>query len=307
MNNLRLVEFAVALGQHRSFARAAESMGVTQPAFSRGIAALEKSLGVKLFDRSTRRVETTLLGQAFLERAEAVLEAARELTELTTINEQSLTGRLAIGSGPYPLECSVLPAAARLTALHPALQLQIREGPWRELPPLLFQGSIDLLVMEASIFDNDHRVQVEPLPQHPGCLVCRKGHPLLRLRQVTIDAAKPYPLVGIPLLHDVRPKAWRASSALLVDSRSGELMPRVATTSLHAMREIILHSDGLGFYPKSLAKKHGKDRGLRTLKTDFVMPSTNYAIVTLRKRTPSSAALAFMKALREVEQEQDDK
>ena len=50
--NIRLLEYVVALDEHRSFRRAAEAMRVTQPAFSRGVAALEASLGARLFDRS---------------------------------------------------------------------------------------------------------------------------------------------------------------------------------------------------------------------------------------------------------------
>ena len=77
MKDLRLLEFAVALDRQRSFGRAAESMRVTQPRFSRGIAALEADLGVRLFDRSTRHVRPTPAGTVFLERATALLANAR--------------------------------------------------------------------------------------------------------------------------------------------------------------------------------------------------------------------------------------
>ena len=58
MNNLRLLEYALALDKHRSFHRAAQAVRVTQPTFSRGIAAFEATLGARLFDRSNRHVES---------------------------------------------------------------------------------------------------------------------------------------------------------------------------------------------------------------------------------------------------------
>jgi DNA-binding transcriptional LysR family regulator len=306
MKDLRLVEFAVALGRHRNFARAAKSMGVTQPTFSRGIAALEKGLGAHLFDRSTRRCEPTPIGKEFLERAELLLQDAVRLGELTRSGENSLVGRLVIGSGPYPLECGVLSAAARLAARHPRLRLQIVEGAWRELPDQLLLGSVDVVVVEASLFANDHRVQVELLPSHRGCLVCRPGHPLTRLPLVSIEHLEPYPLAGITLTREFALRVGKTSRKLQIDPRSGDLTPQIVTTSLHAMRQVVLQSDAVGVDLVSRMRDEGRADSLVKLNTDFVIPSTAYGTAMLRERTPSRAAVAFAQLLREIEQEQLD-
>jgi DNA-binding transcriptional LysR family regulator len=306
MIDLRLVEFAVALDKYRNFARAAQSMRVTQPTFSRGIAALEATLGARLFERSTRRVEPTPTGLAFLERAERILQDAVRLGQLSNDHDSGLNGQLTVGSGPYALEVGVLPALARLTAQHPRLRIRVIEGAWRELPPLLLLGSVDVIVVEASIFGEDHRVQVEPLPQHRGCLVCRKGHPLTRLRRVSIDDLDPYPLAGITMRRTFALQVGQTLRKLDVDPRSGDLTPGIATSSLRAMREIVLRSDAIGIDLLSLVRAGGDPGSLVILPTDFEIPSTGYGIVKLRGRTLSTAAVAFMQILRDVEREQVD-
>jgi DNA-binding transcriptional LysR family regulator len=303
MKDLRLVEYAVALGRHRSFARAAESLRVTQPTLSRGIATLEKSIGARLFERTTRRVVLTATGQAFIERAISLLEQAEKLSEVADPQAQSLTGQLIIGSGPFPLEISVLPAVARLAELHPNLRIRIIEGAWRELPGMLLLGSVDIAVVEATIFANDNRVDVDSLPRHQGHLVCRPGHPLSRLAHVTFEDLELYPLVGISMTRDVRSRLGKTIRLLTVDHLTGDVLPHVATTSLHALREIVQRTDGVALCPRVPLEADLEVGRLVLLKTNIDLPSTQYGMATLSGRTVSHAALAFKQTLRQVEQE----
>ncbi|MEW2423976.1 LysR family transcriptional regulator [Streptomyces nigra] len=64
-----------AVARHRSFSRAAEELSITQPALSRTVAQLEATLGVRLLERTSRRVEPTDAGREFLQQAERVLAA----------------------------------------------------------------------------------------------------------------------------------------------------------------------------------------------------------------------------------------
>jgi len=306
MKNLRLVEYAVALGRHRNFARAAESLRVTQPTFSRGIAALEKDVGARLFERSTRRVEPTAAGQTFLERADELLQQAARLSELSDLRGQSLTGQLVIGSGPFPLEISVLPAVARLAVQHPKLRIRIVEGAWRELPGMLLLGSVDVVVIETTTFANDNRANVELLPRHQGYLVCRSGHPLSRLPSVTLADLELYPLVGISMTRDIRQRLGKTIRLLHVDHLTGDVLPHIATTSVRAMSEIIQRTDGVALSLRAPLEADLQAGRLVLLETDIELPSSSYGMATLRGRSLSRAAHVFMQTLREVEEELTD-
>ncbi|WP_350453961.1 LysR family transcriptional regulator [Slackia heliotrinireducens] len=75
MMRIEEIESFVAVAEELNFSRAAERLFIAQPALTRQIASLEKSLGVKLFDRTTRNVRLTEEGQVFLRGARRVLEA----------------------------------------------------------------------------------------------------------------------------------------------------------------------------------------------------------------------------------------
>lgn len=73
---LQQLKYVMALDRHRSFARAAEECGVTQPTLSGMIAKLEDELGVRLFDRSGRRVAPTAIGTRIVRQAAVTLAEA---------------------------------------------------------------------------------------------------------------------------------------------------------------------------------------------------------------------------------------
>ena len=75
--DLRQLRHVLALDQYRNFARAASALGLTQPALSRSIQALEKSIGGRLFDRDRTRVEPTPVGERLIAEARPLLAPPR--------------------------------------------------------------------------------------------------------------------------------------------------------------------------------------------------------------------------------------
>jgi DNA-binding transcriptional LysR family regulator len=171
MNDLRPLEFALALDQYRNFGRAAETMGVTQPSFSRAIAALEAQLGARLFDRSNRGVEPTPSGVALLARARRLLADAASLSEAQDDYQNLRSGRIAIGVGPYALDLSVIECVVRLARQHPLLQIELVEGRWHDFSARLLSGEVEVAVMEIGPLALDARLRVEVLPPHQGLLL----------------------------------------------------------------------------------------------------------------------------------------
>src|SRR4029079_10416890 len=109
--SLRQLQYAVAVADARSFRRAAEQCGVSQPSLSAQLAQLEDALGVRLFERDRRRVLLTTAGAQLIERARRVLLDADDLVDAARRLGDPLAGTLAVGAiptgSPY-----LLPAAA---------------------------------------------------------------------------------------------------------------------------------------------------------------------------------------------------
>jgi len=104
------MRYFVAVAEELSFRRAARGLHVSHPALSQQIQDLENELGLKLFERNSRRVELTEAGRAFLLGVRRVLAAAKEAIAQAQEAAKGERGRLVIGS-LGPLTSSFLPAA----------------------------------------------------------------------------------------------------------------------------------------------------------------------------------------------------
>src|SRR5215470_1719222 len=94
---LRHLRYFVAIAEEGSFTRAAERLWIAQPGLSQQILALERELGVQLFERRSRGVVTTEAGRAFLEQARTVLRAAEDAIVVARDSAAGLTGSLRVG------------------------------------------------------------------------------------------------------------------------------------------------------------------------------------------------------------------
>lgn len=301
MKNLRLVAYAVALGRYSNFARAAAAMRVTQPTFSRGVAALEKDLGVRLFDRTTRAVEPTAEGVVFLSRAAGLLEDANRLRDALVDYRNLHSGQIVVGTGPYPLGISVIETVARLARSHPGLHIRLIEGEWREFGARLLSREVEVAVMEMSIVAMDSRFQVEPLPSHEGCFFARHGHPLAGRSGLALGEVLEYPFVATAIGGRVLQKFPSGAPGLLVDPATGDLMPRIQITSIEAMREIVARTDGVGMCTAAQISEGLRGKRFVVLDVAFPVPRTGYGVAWLRDRTLSPAARAFVETIKAIE------
>jgi DNA-binding transcriptional LysR family regulator len=122
ISNLETFVAAVRAG---SFARAARQLGVSPAIVGRRIEALETEYGSRLIERSTRSQRLTEFGEAFLGRAEAVLDASAELGELAKTKPGQLSGRIRV-TGPATLGIFRLAAAtAEFCAANPEVTVEM--------------------------------------------------------------------------------------------------------------------------------------------------------------------------------------
>src|SRR3954462_3997652 len=124
MDTRQLAAF-VAVVERRSFSRAAEHLGLSQPAVSLQIAALEKRLGRKLLDRSGRRVEPTEAGSVLYRRAQRLLQLEEQLLDDMGGEDGAIAGTIAIGSSTGPGENVVPLLLCDFHREHPAVRVSL--------------------------------------------------------------------------------------------------------------------------------------------------------------------------------------
>ncbi len=231
---------------------------------------------------------------------------ARESDLLREIKLQAgiEVGTLAVSAGPYPFEISVGTAMTRLISAHPRLRAQVSVADPREVLQNVLNGRVDVGVAAARFITRDERFSVEPLPAHGILLACRPGHPLAGKNRLTRSAVLSFP-VASPLVpanaSSVVESAGPMSGAF--DAMSGDFLPAITVNSFAIARQIAAGTDAL--VPGAAQMLAADLEAGRLVKLDYASPKmrTHYAITTLRGRTPSPAALAFIEILREVEAE----
>jgi DNA-binding transcriptional LysR family regulator len=210
LNGLRVLR---EVATHGSFTAAAVSLGYTQSAVSRQIAALESAAGTPLFERRARGVQPTDAGAALLRRAAGVLEevdgAQRELEGFSAGD----TGRLRIGAFPTAVAALIPRAVSRFRDRRPGVEVALREGGTRSQLRRMSSGNVDLAVvgvLPGSELPRDRRIELEHLTDDPLLLAVGRGHRLARRRTVDIDdLARETWIAASPKADDTMLGAWQ--------------------------------------------------------------------------------------------------
>jgi len=124
--DLNLLSLFVAVADAESFSKAAAKLGLPRSSVSRGVATLERSLGVELFSRTTRHVALTTAGASFYAKVSPELAALREALGTLPEREEQPSGELRL-SAPHDLGAVVLPnLLSSFSKRYPAIQLDAR-------------------------------------------------------------------------------------------------------------------------------------------------------------------------------------
>ena len=202
--DVRQMRYAVAVAEELHFGRAAERLLVAQPSLSRQIRDLERDLGVELFRRTSRSVELTSAGEAFVEearRALASVEATRHATVAAAAGE---VGRVTLGFVASAAVDILPPLVRRHRELRPQVRLSLREMTTEEQLDALRERGIDIGLSRD--LDGQEDLEVTSLLREPLLAVVPTSHPLHHRR--TIDLTDLVDTAFVTLPRDRVPRAW---------------------------------------------------------------------------------------------------
>lgn len=223
----RLLQQFLTVADRGSLRAAAVALGVSQPALTKNIRQLERTLGVALFDRHARGMALTAFGEVLRRRAGLIeLEHRYALAELEALRGGS-TGTVRIGGGPV-WSFRYLPAAiAALHRRYPNARVQVRTGVTYVLYPALLEGELDLCAGALDAIPADDAIVRQELGRFEMTVFVRAGHPLARHAAPTPQQLAPYPWVMFQGDFDLRQHLHEffrnhalPPPAVAVDSRS---------------------------------------------------------------------------------------
>jgi DNA-binding transcriptional LysR family regulator len=174
MDTRQLAAFCTVV-ERRSFSQAAERLGVTQPAVSLQVRALEKRLGTQLLDRSGRRVEPTEAGWRLYRGAQRLLSLEDQLiSEVAATAEGELAGDLVLGASTGPAAIAVPVVLCEFQREHPSIRVFLTVSDTHTVVERVAARELELGIVGAS---RRHRgVRFEPFFSDQVILACPPGH-----------------------------------------------------------------------------------------------------------------------------------
>ncbi|WFB11597.1 LysR substrate-binding domain-containing protein [Streptomyces sp. LX-29] len=229
----------VAVAEHLHFRDAAAAIGMSQPALSGAVSALEDALGVQLLERTTRKVLLSAAGERLAVRARAVLDAVGDFIEEAEAARAPFTGVLRLGVIPT-VAPYLLPTVLRLVHdRYPELDLQVHEEQTASLLDGLGQGRLDLLLLAVPL--GAAGVTELPLFDEDFVLVTPKDHWLGGRGDIPREALKSLDLLLLDEGHCLR------DQALDICREVGRPEGALGTTSAAGLSTLVqLVAGGLG-------------------------------------------------------------
>lgn len=200
---LRQLRVFLAVANTGGFSRAADLVGLTQPAVSRGVAELEEALGVRLLDRTTREVVLTEAGHALAPALERLLGQLDDTLEETRQLGERYRGRVVIAGAPT-ISARLMPMyVAACAAQYPEIRLTVRDNVQADGLEQVRAGAVDFGVLIDPLVRDG--LVVEPVATDPFCFVCRRDHPLAQSPSVPWAALHGMQLVLLDFASGSRP------------------------------------------------------------------------------------------------------
>jgi len=291
------LRYLIAIAEAGHMTRAAEVLGVGQPALSAAVRKLEEELGVALFDRTGRGVELTEAGRVFVEHARGSLREVEDGRRAVRALAGLETGTIRVGGGATAMGYLLPPAVKAVRGEHPGLRFYVREAGSDAIAGAILTGELDLglVTLPVTHVGKDELMTVGTVADELRLIVAR-GHRLEGRKSFRWSDLAGEAVIG-----------FEAGSAVrgVIDEAAGShgvtLDVVMEVRAIQSIVQMVRAGIGVGFVSRFALPPHSDDAdtskaggGLSC--RDGKLRRT-LAVVRRRDRTPSPAAAAFERVL----------
>lgn len=202
MIDLKDLEYLFAVSKTGAINKAADRLGISQPALTRRIQKLEKQFDLKLLDRQPKGVKLTQIGTKFLTSGQKLLAHSRDFEAEMKLHLRGRGGTIKIGIKPGLDDLFFKESILRFNMLYPDTVIRIYVGATPYLMRQLRNGELDLAfgaLGYADEFGNEfimsQELTFDPFLKVPLALYVRKGHPVLASKNIE-EGLFEYPLTA---------------------------------------------------------------------------------------------------------------
>ncbi|MCP3420082.1 LysR family transcriptional regulator [Bradyrhizobium brasilense] len=290
--------------QSGSISKAAVTLGVTQSAISQMVADLEATLQVRLLDRSTRGVASTVFGDVLLRRSRAALDELRHGMEEISFLSNQTTGEVRVGC-PESISSAVLPRIANLFfRQYPRAVLDVEHINLGRLS-LLLDRKIDLVIARGNRSfgapEIPDEVDVRTLFEDELVVAAGPNNRWFNRRKIELA----------DIVHErwilTEPGIWNHSVVTEAFAAQGLEVPNISmrTLSVHMRTQLIATGDFITTLPRSVLHLYAERYSLKALPVDLPARPWPVSIITLKNRSLSPIVHRFIRCAEDVAKEMD--
>jgi DNA-binding transcriptional LysR family regulator len=293
---LRHLQLLVALDDFRSLVKVADYLHITQPAVSKALAELERSLEVQLFERGPRGLVPTLYGECMIRHARTLLGDYRKAHDEIVSLRSGGSGTVSLGVLPAAAPVFAPMAIARLKGRSPQTTVTLSDGTLDSLLPDLQVGRLDLIVGTLPPARVPPTVTVRVLQEEdPLVLVAGAHHPLARHSNPNWRDLADFPWIVPPPGASMREPLDR----ILAEHDLPIPANRVESISLVTNWMLLRNTLSVGFFSKHIAR-HYEELGLiRMLPLEIPKLVGPLGVMWIRDKPLLPAPQAMLDALTE--------
>ena len=295
----RLRQLAMIV-RHHSFSKAAEQMGISQPALSKNIRSLERALGVQLLERGRFGAIPTAFGLALVRHADSIDAELRSASQEIEALRVARSGHARIGCGPSEATRLLPTALGRLRSAAPGIRVTILYGLNEALMPMVKHGEVDFALSSIPARCPDPDLKQLRLHEDRAAVIARRGHPLMNRREQLTAAQLVDQQWILATQHELERLAF---DQLCLEAGLVAPQNTLETTSAVLMKTMVMQSDFLTFLPRELV--YWEERAGLLAPLNIVGYSWRRNVgVTMRARAGlNPAAELLIKTLQEVGKE----
>ncbi|MFF9978137.1 LysR family transcriptional regulator [Streptomyces erythrochromogenes] len=284
---LQQMRYVIAVAETNNFTRAAERCLVVQSALSHQIARLERELGARLFERTSRRVRLTAAGAAFLPAARQCVDAAERAAAEVAAAVGEVRGRLSVGLIPTVAAVDVPGALGAFRRTYPHVRVALRVGASDDLVEQVREGAADVAFLGLPTTARPDGVNVRELARDRLVAVVAPDHPLAGERAVDLRRLSAEVFVDLPAGTAGRVQSDQAFAA-------AGLTRDVAfeVTTAEFIDRLVGQGLGIAMLPSAYVPRLA---GVTTVEVTDAPARVEYAVWS--RATPTPAAAAFLDVL----------
>ncbi len=259
-----------------SFQTAADRLGLTQPALSRNMKALELRLGSTLFNRDGRRSIPNSLAQRLARNGQAIRLAEEQAGILAEQSARGAVGELRIGAPPIVAGRFLSSALAAFIRDNPQCVVELRTGLVHELRTMLERRQVDVVFGPRILAEQSVNLSFKPLLDDRVGILCRVGHPLTQLGKVTPRDLE----AQVWLAHSRGSLLRQQTEAAMAASGVQSIHVVCETDSIRSVLEIVSDTNLITTMPRATMASYLEDR---LVFLDFDHPQLQRPLGSIRR------------------------